>query len=76
MYRALQAAKSVLSDIQQRESKTSFHGQRVSSDCGEGIKVIDQALDKADGHKTTQEIINSDISEKPVSKTGGKTTGA
>ena len=24
----------------------------------------------------TQEIINPDISEKPVSKTGGKTTGA
>jgi hypothetical protein len=46
---ALQAAKSVLLDIQQRESKTSFHGQRVASDCAEAIKVIDKALAKAEG---------------------------
>lgn len=46
---ALQASKSVLLDIQQRESKTSFHGQRVASDCGEAIKVIDEALAEVEG---------------------------
>jgi len=51
MYEALEAGKSVLLDIQQRESKTSFHGQRVASDCGEALKVIDKALAKAEGRE-------------------------
>lgn len=46
---ALKAVRGILTDIQQRESKTSFHGQRVASDCEEGIKVIDEALAKAEG---------------------------
>jgi len=49
MLEALEAGKSVLLDIQQRESKTSFHGQRVASDCGEALKVIDEALAEVEG---------------------------
>jgi len=41
MYEALEVGKTVLLDIQ----------QRVASDCGEALKVIDKALTKAEGRE-------------------------
>ena len=42
--KALDTARATLDDIRHRESKSSFHGQRVASDCDAAIKVIDLVL--------------------------------
>lgn len=46
---AASSVHSILVDIATRESKTSRHGQRVASDCGEAIELISNALAALDG---------------------------
>lgn len=46
---ALELARTVLEDIYSRESKSSFHGQRVRSDIDDNIGYIRAAIAKAKG---------------------------